>query len=114
LDCVVFSSLQLAWEARKTKLTSIEAIPDMVHHAVQCVIEACFLIQDVDRLDAPIVGIGIERLKEKQTNVAVLTVVSIPHVSPVLAVRVLASDVGATGTNELESASGVGWSDTVP
>ena len=95
-------------------MTSIEAIPDMVHHAVQCVIEACLLIQDVDWLDTPVVGVTVKRFEEKQTNVAVLTVVSIPHISLVFAVCVLASDVGATGTNELERAASVGWSDTIP
>ena len=86
----------------------------MIHHAVKCVIEACLFIQDVDWLDASIIGITIERFKEKQANVTVLTVISIPNLSFVFAACVLASDIRTASTYKLECTSGVGRRDPVP
>lgn len=57
LKRVVQVSGEEARETRHARLTSVETVPHMVHHAVQSIIEACCIIQDVDGLDTAVHGV---------------------------------------------------------
>ena len=63
------------------------------------------LIQDIDWLNASIVGVGVKGLEQKHSNVAILAEVPIPHVHLALAVGVSTGNIRATLTHQLEGCS---------
>jgi len=59
-------------------LASIEAIPNMVHEAVDCVLIVCHILSQCNWLDGAVRRVCIERFKEKDTKLSVNTVSSVP------------------------------------
>lgn len=56
-------------ETGHAPLTSVESIPNVIHHCVQGVIEASLGVLEEDRLDRAIPSVGIEALEHHQANV---------------------------------------------
>lgn len=77
-DCVITVCFDLGWEPREALLASVEAIPDMVHHAVESVRVASCVVGDDDRLDTPVIGVPVQRLKQKHAEFAVRALVGLP------------------------------------
>jgi len=65
-------------ESCLTNLASIEAIPNVVHECVQRIILLRSLLLDINRLHSPIPRIPVTALKQKNCQVILLTLISVP------------------------------------
>ena len=63
MKSVVLASQKLDGEASHATLTRVEGIPDMVHHGVNGVVKASFLVQNENGLDCSIPSIPVEIFK---------------------------------------------------
>ena len=84
----------------------------MVHHAVEGVVEASLFIENIDWLNGAIPSVTVKGLKHELAEIAILTVVAVPHIETIFAVTHLASDIRSitcTG-HELEASRSPWWS----
>lgn len=77
MKIVVLTGKELNGEASHATLTCVEGVPNVVHHGVDCVIEACLLVQNENRLNCTIPGIPIKIFKLEETNVSRLANISL-------------------------------------
>ena len=115
LDRVVVVRREQPGEARHAQLTCVEAVPDVVHHAVERVVEADVLVQDVDWLDASVHAVRVKRLEDDVRQRAVATLVALPCVLLDTARESTTnetSDVWVVRDN-LEVGIGARWSQTI-
>ena len=77
MKCVVLAGKELDGEATHTTLTCVEGIPNVVHHGVYCVIEACLFVQHENWLDRTIPGIPVKIFKLEEANVSRLANISL-------------------------------------
>lgn len=77
-------------EAGHAALSSVESIPNVVHHCVDGVVEASFFIEKEDRLDSTVPTVDIETFKLEHADVVDLADVDL------LSVHVDAVGVGAS------------------
>ena len=69
---VVAERFDLHWEAREALLTRVESVPNVVHHTVDLVVIIGHLVRQVNWLDRAVLTVRVERLKEQDSQVAIV------------------------------------------
>ena len=77
MHSVIVAGKQLHWEAGHATLTSVECVPNMVHHGIDSVIKSCFFVYEEDWLHSSVPSIVIQALKLQKTDVSSLADISL-------------------------------------
>lgn len=92
LELVVLTSKESGWEASQALLTSVEGIPNVVHHGVHSVVKAGISVLEEHRLDGAIPSIVVQVLELQHADVVQLAQVNL-----------LVFEVRATGVSSTNS-----------